>query len=214
MRTMESSNLLLRGCAAMLLLACPALSQMVYNISVYNDATTDGVTLYAVSTTVDNSTGCQAHGSYSTTARIIAPDGSQTFSTSSGMIANTSMPINGMTGDYTALGAVQLYCGCFMHWVGGSGPALPVYVALARTGYQSPKIRVGPDGKEYCHYDTLYCQSNTSPRCTTGSWNASALPRPPCPPEIDVFWIRVTISGWQKCFESWWQPASQPPPCY
>ncbi|GIU76643.1 MAG: hypothetical protein KatS3mg004_3730 [Bryobacteraceae bacterium] len=197
----------------MLLLACPALSQMVYNISVYNDATTDGVTLYAVSTTVDNSTGCQAHGSYSTTTRIIAPDGSQTFSTSSGMIANASMPINGRTGDFTVMGSVQLYCGCFMHWVGGSGPARAVGVAIAYTGFQSLEIRYDANGRAYCHYKDLFCREGTIPTCVTGDYTESNTPVPPCPSQIHVSWLRVTFAGWQKCFAVSWVGITLPAYC-
>lgn len=211
MRAIRRSNLLLRGCAAMLLLACPALSQMVYNISVYNDATTDGVTLYAVSTTVDNSTGCQAHGSYSTTTRIIAPDGSQTFSTSSGMIANASMPINGRTGDFTALGSVQLYCGCFMHWVGGSGPALGITIALAQTGFKWPTLLRDATGW-YCHYSNLSCDTGTTATCTSGNWT-SLRPVPPCPDQILVEWLRVRIGSVQSCFVVDWDEVLVPPDC-
>lgn len=196
---------------ALLSLADPCRAQMIYNISVYNDVTTDGDMLYAVTTTVDNSTGCQAHGAYSTTARLISPGGTEAVNTSSGMVASTSMAIAGQTGDFTALGSVQLYCGCFMRWVGGGGPSLTITVALAQTGFKWPTLLQDERGW-YCHYSSLSCDPATTPTCTSGNWTSSR-PIPPCPEMILVEWLRVKIGGLQKCFVVDWDEVEVPPDC-
>lgn len=188
------------------LLALPAVCQMIYSISVYNDASTDGNTLYAVSTSVDTSTGCSAHGSYSTTARLIAPDGAQSANTSGGMVANTSMAINAQVGTFTGLGTVQLYCGCFAHWVGGGGTSLQITVANARTGFKWPLLLQDADGW-YCRYTATSCATGT-PTCTSGSWTSIARVVPPCPNQILVDWIRVKILGVQMCFVTEWDDVS------
>ncbi len=118
------STAALRLSTALTFLTCSALGQMVYNVSVYSDSSTDGFTLFATSTTVDNSTGCSAHGSYSTTATLIAPNGTQAPGTEAGMVAHTSMPIAGRRGNFTATGNAVFYCGCFAHWVGAGGPVV------------------------------------------------------------------------------------------
>lgn len=142
----------------------PALCQMVYNVSVYTDATWDGSTLFATSTTVDSSTGCYAHGSYSTTARLIAPDGTQASSTSGGMVANTSKSINGQTtGTWYAMGTVQFYCGCFGQWVGGGGFSVPLSFAITYTQSRS----VMSDGNGMCAQ--LNGCTNGSPKCPVSS---------------------------------------------
>ena len=150
-----------QGLIFFVLLACPALCQMVYNVSVYSDASTDGSTLFATSTRVDNSTGCSAHGSYSTTVTLIAPDGTQAPSTSTGMIANTSMAINGRTtGNFTVTGIMQFYCGCFMHWVGGGGPNLTLSFAITYT--QSTSLYSDANG--WCPQKNA-CTNTGSPKC-------------------------------------------------
>jgi hypothetical protein len=147
---------------ALLSLTCPCVCQMVYNVSVYTDAQVgnDGNTLFATSTTVDSSTGCSAHGSYSTTATLIGPTGAQAPATASGMVANTSMDINGLEGDYTAFGTVQFYCGCFGHWVGGGGWNIPISVGEA-VGYYTD----GVPTLLGCDYGSLACLGNSLPSC-------------------------------------------------
>lgn len=171
------------------LLACPAVCQMVYNVSVYNDVSTDGSTVFATSTTVDSSTGCGAHGSYSTTATLIAPDGTQAPNTFGGMVANTSMPINGRTtGDWVATGTVQLYCGCFMHWVGGGGLPIPFTFAVtftASTGLMS-------DMNGWCAQRNN-C-TNGTPRCSVSSIK-EGYDLVPCP----VFFGTVVLMIFGTC---------------
>ncbi len=176
----------------LLTLACPALCQMVYNVSVYNDASTDGNTLFATSTTVDNSTGCAAHGSYTTIATLIGPDGTQAPSTSPGMVSNTSMAINGQTGTFTVTGVMQLYCGCFLHWVGGGGPSLDIHVAWTTAYYTN-----GIPTIFGCDYKDLACLGTSYPSCTGF---VSITLESSCSRFTKVVFLKVTVGGSVECF--------------
>lgn len=114
----------------------PALCEMTYHVSVYNDASTDGSTLFATSTSVDNSVGCSAHGSYITTSTLIFPSGAQSSNSTSGMVSYSSMAI-GASGTYTATAAMQFYCGCFGHLVGGGAAAVLISIAYSVTSYEN-----------------------------------------------------------------------------
>lgn len=93
-------------CATVLVLALrlPSLlcaQQMVYKVSVYNQATlsSDYSTLYGVTTVVDNSIGC-GHSQYSTILAAVGPNGPLGNVTASGFVANISVSTGGVTGTY------------------------------------------------------------------------------------------------------------------
>jgi hypothetical protein len=148
-----------------------ARAQMVYQVSVYNDASSDGTTIFAVSTTVDSSTGCSAHGSYTTTAKLIAPNGTQAPTATPGFVSHTSMAINGLMGNYTAVSTVQFYCGCFGRNVGGGGISIPIDIGDGITGF-TDGVPAGVDG---CYYRKLACLMDSVPSCPSGaSWGATS----------------------------------------
>lgn len=185
-----------RSAARMIVLLAASIAaraQMIYNVSVYNDASTDGATLYSVSTTVDNSTGCSAHGSYTTTATLTSPMGAQASNGTAGMVSYASMGINGVTGDYTATGTVQFYCGCFMHWVGGGGPSISITIAPATTYYTDGT----PIGLGGCSYSTTACLMNSIPSCPNGF----SVGTTGCKPYLRVDYIKAIFFGTiTECF--------------
>jgi hypothetical protein len=184
---------------ALLSLTCPCFCQMVYSVSVYTDAQVgnDGNTLFATSTTVDSSTGCGAHGQYSTTATLIGPTGAQA-SVTGGMVGNTSMDINGLEGDYTAFGTVQLYCGCFGHWVGGGGLTVPISVGVA-VAYYTDGV---PAGLSSCVYGTLACLGDSRPSCVGALTFTSESG---CRPFWQAVFLKVTFYYvYPECFPLGW----------
>lgn len=152
------------GDSRLFLVAAPAICQMTYNVSVYTDVTWDGSNLLATSTSIDSSTGCNAHSGYETTARLIAPDGSQTSATSSGMVANTIAPVAGRTsGTWYGTGLVRFFCGCYYVSPGGSGAAVPITFAITYT--QSKSLM--SDGNGYCAQN--HACINGAPKCPVAS---------------------------------------------
>ncbi len=120
----------------------------------------------------------------------------------------------GQEGDHVALGTAQLYCGCFMHWVGGGGSGPSIKIALAVTSFTSPTVLIDGGGNPYCHYSSLKCDSGTA-TCTSGNWPFSLTPVPPCPDPLQVRWIRATIGGGQYCFAFGYDvPGGAPILCY
>jgi len=102
--------------------------QMIFNVSVYNDAalSEDVTMVYGFSTTSDNSSLCTCgHGSYQTRTTVYAPDGTQSTVTSSGFTSYVAVPTNGRMGTYTVTGAASLFCSC-AGLVGAGGVAAAI----------------------------------------------------------------------------------------
>lgn len=102
--------------------------QMIFNVSVYNDAalSEDVTMVYGFSTTSDNSTLCTCgHGSYQTRTTVYAPDGAQSTVISSGFASHVAVATNGRMGTYTVTGNASLFCSC-AGLVGAGGVAAAI----------------------------------------------------------------------------------------
>ncbi|GIU75748.1 MAG: hypothetical protein KatS3mg004_2835 [Bryobacteraceae bacterium] len=122
--------------------------QMIFNVSVYNDAalSEDVTMVYGFSTTSDNSSLCTCgHGSYQTRTTVYAPDGTQSTVISSGFTSYVAVPTNGRMGTYTVTGAASLFCSC-AGLVGAGGVAATVAVAPRVTIQVEPARRQGSNG--------------------------------------------------------------------
>jgi hypothetical protein len=122
--------------------------QMVFNVSVYNDAalSEDVTMVYGFSTTSDNSSLCTCgHGSYQTRTTVYAPDGAQSTVISSGFTSYVAVPTHGRMGTYTVTGAASLFCSC-AGLVGAGGVAATVAVAPRVTIQVEPAKRQGSNG--------------------------------------------------------------------
>lgn len=110
-----------------ILSSCVAFGQqMIYNISVYSDATlsADFQTIYGVSTTVDQSSGCY-HSGYATTSAVYGPNG-PVGSAAGGMVAHVNVPTNGVLDSFRVVGAVNFTCSCYPYGPYGAGGAADV----------------------------------------------------------------------------------------
>ncbi len=88
---------------------------MAYNVSIYSNGSpnADFSSVYAYSSTVDNSTKCSCtHSSYQTTVNLYGPNGANANSTQAGFQSSVNMDTNGVAGTYTAVGTANLYCSC------------------------------------------------------------------------------------------------------
>ena len=139
-----------------LLLAPPvaAQCQMIYNVSVYNDAAVseDQSMVYGVSTTSDSSILCTCgHGSYETRTTVYAPDGTQYVAASSGFASSLAVATNGRLGTWTVTGNARLFCSC-AGLVGAGGVAASIQVQpvvrilSADAGSGAIQTQLGPSG--------------------------------------------------------------------
>ncbi len=104
--------------AALWLAPAPAVAaqcQMVFSVSVYNDAafSEDRTVVYGFSTSSDNSILCTCgHGQYLTRTTVYAPDGAETTASPAGFACCAAVATNGRMGTYTVTGRVNLFCSC------------------------------------------------------------------------------------------------------
>jgi hypothetical protein len=146
-------------------LSKPATAQTV-QFSVYTNWSigSDGNTLYSAESVIDQST-CYAHSNYVTTAFIYAPDGRQASSQSAGLYANTSMPLNGVSGNYSLVASGRYYCGCsFMNAGFGGSISLPISYAVTYT----VKAANFTDLAGYCP-QVANCYPYVVPKCNVGT---------------------------------------------
>lgn len=148
----------------------------------YDDAFTDGNTLYTGSTLTDNYTdaysGCTSWGTfyhtYTINLRLVSPSGRVTYgyanssagsnSGSSVTTAFASLPINGEYGEYTSTGNTQIDCS-----VAGTGfyQAYPVgnwYIALKTTYFENSRGSQVVATQRFCGY-TAACSNGVQPAC-------------------------------------------------
>jgi hypothetical protein len=117
--------------AVCLVAPSPVSAQMVFRLSVYNQATlsTDGQTVYGVTTSADNSTlGQCGHSNYDTQTTLITPLGVHYSSNSAGFAASVSGLFD-VAGDYTEVGLLQFHCSC----AGNIGVGQSAETCLARS---------------------------------------------------------------------------------
>jgi hypothetical protein len=86
------------------------------SFSVYNNTQVYNASLDLDGSVLDNSWGC-SHGSYSTTARIYSPTNRTAASTSAGLSAEVTLPLNGEYGNFTLVTNVSYTCSCMMNSV-------------------------------------------------------------------------------------------------
>lgn len=186
----------------------------VYSFAEYDNVYSDGVSLYST-VTVDDYSGCN-HSQYTTTAIISSPSGRNSSVASGGLESEASLSVSGEYGNYTTATSGRFYCPA-AHGFAGFGNGWTVNIALAQTGFKWPLLAKDSGGNWYCKYKTLSCDVNDdTPRCTSGSWTTVTQPVPPCPDQILVEWLRVTLLGTQTCFAVGFDNISggPPPDCY
>jgi hypothetical protein len=117
-RTCGNGYISLAAIVAAICLCGPVSAQMVIRISVYNQTTlsTDGTTVYGVTSSADNSTlagsGC-GHSNYQTQTLLITPQGNQSQSIwNGGFTASTSTLFDDDPGEYTEVGSMSFDCSC------------------------------------------------------------------------------------------------------
>lgn len=146
---------------------------MVYNVSVYNDGSVSGdySTVYAYSTTSDNSTLCGCgHGNYQTTTTVYSPNGTPNSSSSAGMSSYVAVPTNGLMGTYTIVGGASLFCSC-AGTVGGGGPSSSVVVQPTVSIQVEASKQQGTSGYVLT-LDTTALTATGNPSGGTYSWQS------------------------------------------
>ena len=122
--------------------------QMIYNVSVYNDAAVseDQSMVYGVSTTPDSNIPCTCgHGSYETRTTVYAPDGTQYVAASSGFASSLAVATNGRLGTWTVTGNARLFCSC-AGLAGAGGVAASIEVQPAVRIQIEPTKQQGSSG--------------------------------------------------------------------
>lgn len=120
----------------------------------------DGNTLYSSESVIDQSS-CNLHTNYATTAAIYAPDGRHASSQNSGLAANASIALNGVSGNYSLVASGTYYCGCaFVNSGFGAGISLPISFAVT----YSVKTANWTDAGGYCP-QVSNCSPYVIPKC-------------------------------------------------
>ena len=195
----------------MLMVVCTAictspLVAQTMRFSVYTDWSvgTDGNTLYSGQSVIDQST-CYLHSNYLTNAIIYAPDGRQASAQSSGLYANTSIALNGVTGNFSLVGSGSFYCGCAFV-VSGFGGGMSLGIDFAVT--YSAKAASVTDADGYCP-QVDNCSPWCIPRCSVSKIRESFGGGHPC----DTFHESLVAIANGSCTYGVSIPAAGPGPC-
>lgn len=111
------------------LLASPALVNAQYGMSfsVYTDVVESGAVVYLHGSAYDNSWGCY-HSGYSLTSTLTSPTSRVSSISSSGLYANTSLPVGSDYGTYSGSVSGNFDCSCLGYTTSFLGDNQSVFV--------------------------------------------------------------------------------------
>jgi hypothetical protein len=170
-------------------------AQMTYIVSIYSDgdADTNFDTLYVHANTVDSSTGCSNHYGYQTSVTVWSPDYSTVANNTGGLYVTTTIPINGVAGNYPVSTSMQAHCGCFgMPFSASGGGEIGIGISGANFRFLS-----NGNGAQ-CVY-TLDCDS--PPTCPRDPNTTIVNTEKPC----GNYWVQqygsTIANGTRTCYQ-------------